>query len=60
LRLNRINTVFAGTLTGILSGYQFTQGFAAANMSRLRAEVAAAQEAKRKAAVSEGDHTPQF
>jgi len=27
-------------------------------MSRLRAEVAAAQEAKRKAAVSEGDHTP--
>ncbi|KAH8988228.1 hypothetical protein EDB92DRAFT_1948160 [Lactarius akahatsu] len=35
-------------VTGILSGYQFTQGFAAANMSRLRAEVAAAQEAKRK------------
>jgi len=35
----------------------FTQGFAASNMSRLRAEVAAAQ---RKAVASGGDHTPQF
>ena len=43
-----------------MSGYQFTQGFAAANMSRLRAEVAAAaQEANRKAPSSEGNHTPQ-
>ncbi|KAH9075683.1 hypothetical protein EDB83DRAFT_1805654 [Lactarius deliciosus] len=47
--LSRNKTFIAGTITGILSGYQFTQGFAAANMSRLRAEVAAAQEeAKRK------------
>jgi hypothetical protein len=43
-----------------MSGYQFTQGFAAANMSRLRVEVAAAQEANRKAASSEGNYTPQF
>jgi hypothetical protein len=43
----------------MISGYQFTQGFTAANMSRLRAEVAAAQEANRNAA-SEGNHTPQF
>ena len=42
-----------------MSGYQFTQGFAAANMSRLRAEVAAAREANRNAA-SEGNHTPHF
>ncbi|KAH9043867.1 hypothetical protein EDB85DRAFT_2138550 [Lactarius pseudohatsudake] len=48
LGLSRNKTFIAGTITGILSGYQFTQGFAAANMSRLRAEVAAAQEAKRK------------
>ncbi|KAN0121445.1 hypothetical protein V8E52_003341 [Russula decolorans] len=48
-------------VSGILSGYQFTQGFAAANMSRLRAEVAAAaQEANREAVSSEGNHTPQF
>ncbi|KAI9445575.1 hypothetical protein H4582DRAFT_937898 [Lactarius indigo] len=46
LGLSRNKTFIAGTITGILSGYQFTQGFAAANMSRLRAEVAAAQEAK--------------
>lgn len=45
------------SVAGILSGYQFTQGFAAANMSRLRAEVAAAQEAKRNAAASVGEHT---
>jgi hypothetical protein len=43
----------------MLSGYQFTQGFAAANMSRLRAEVAMAQEADRKTAVLEGEHTTQ-
>ncbi|KAH9964594.1 hypothetical protein BC827DRAFT_944510 [Russula dissimulans] len=60
LGLSRTKTYVAGTISGILSGYQFTQGFAASNMSRLRAEVAAAQEAKRKAAPSEGDHTPQF
>ncbi|KAI0286645.1 hypothetical protein BGY98DRAFT_929790 [Russula aff. rugulosa BPL654] len=48
LGLSRTNTFIAGTISGILSGYQFTQGFAAANMSRLRAEVAAAaQEANR-------------
>jgi hypothetical protein len=41
----------------MLSGYQFTQGFAAANMSRLR--VAIAQEANRKTAVLEGEHTTQ-
>ncbi|KAI0294800.1 hypothetical protein BC826DRAFT_1104544 [Russula brevipes] len=62
LGLNRMKTVIAGTISGVLSGYQFTQGFTAANMSRLRAEVAAAQEAKHQAAASasEGDHTPQF
>jgi hypothetical protein len=43
----------------MLSGYQFTQGFAAANMSRLRAEVAIAQEANRKTAVLEGEHRTQ-
>jgi hypothetical protein len=48
------------SVTGILSGYQFAQGFATANMSRLRAEVAAAQEANRKASASEGEHTAQF
>jgi len=48
---------FYPSVSGILSGYQFTQGFAASNMSRLRAEVAAAQ---RKAVASGGDHTPQF
>ncbi|KAI0248100.1 hypothetical protein BJV78DRAFT_1156769 [Lactifluus subvellereus] len=46
LGLSRRNTLVAGIIAGILSGYQFTQGFTAANMSRLRAEVAAAQEAK--------------
>ncbi|KAI9509874.1 hypothetical protein F5148DRAFT_1282527 [Russula earlei] len=59
LGLSRTNTYIAGTITGILSGYQFTQGFAASNMSRLRAEVAAAaQKAKRKTATSEGDDAP--
>ncbi|KAF8480819.1 hypothetical protein DFH94DRAFT_430094 [Russula ochroleuca] len=47
LGLSRINVFIAGTVSGIMSGYQFTQGFAAANMSRLRVEVAAAQEANR-------------
>jgi hypothetical protein len=52
---------FLPPVSGILSGYQFTQGFAAANMSRLRAEVAAAaQEANRPADSSEGSHSPQF
>ncbi|KAI0005348.1 hypothetical protein BJV74DRAFT_880623 [Russula compacta] len=60
LGLSRTNTWIAGSVTGILSGYQFTQGFTAANMSRLRAEVAAAREAKRQTAASEGDHTPQL
>ncbi len=35
----------------MLSGYQFTQGFAAANLSRLRAEVAA-PETKREAVIA--------
>jgi len=45
LGLCRNKTFIAGTITGILSGYQFTQGFTAANMSRLRAEVAAHRKA---------------
>ncbi|KAI0271678.1 hypothetical protein BC834DRAFT_967118 [Gloeopeniophorella convolvens] len=58
LGLSKTKTYTAGILTGIASGYQFSQGFAAANMSRLRAEVAA-QEARRNAIV-EDEHATQF
>lgn len=39
--LNRNKAIVAGLATGILAGYEFTQGFLASNMSILRAEVAA-------------------
>ncbi|KAI9059546.1 hypothetical protein FKP32DRAFT_1579474 [Trametes sanguinea] len=39
-RLNRNATILCGVLTGVVSGYQFTQGFIAANMARLQQEKA--------------------
>lgn len=42
----------------MLSGYQFTQGFATANMSRLRAEVAAHEASRKAVAASEGELQP--
>ncbi|KAH0838691.1 hypothetical protein J3R83DRAFT_7019, partial [Lanmaoa asiatica] len=33
--LNRNKTIFCGVLTGVLSGYFFTQAFEASNMSRI-------------------------
>ncbi|KAH7906955.1 hypothetical protein BJ138DRAFT_991570, partial [Hygrophoropsis aurantiaca] len=33
---NRNKTIFCGVLTGLLSGYFFTQAFLSSNMSRLR------------------------
>ncbi|EMD41467.1 hypothetical protein CERSUDRAFT_90034 [Gelatoporia subvermispora B] len=37
-RFNRNTTILCGVVTGVLSGYQFTQGFYASNVARLRAE----------------------
>ncbi|TBU26327.1 hypothetical protein BD311DRAFT_779682 [Dichomitus squalens] len=39
-RLNRNATILCGVVTGIVSGYQFTQGFLATNLARLDAEKA--------------------
>ncbi|KAI8983310.1 hypothetical protein BD414DRAFT_78382 [Trametes punicea] len=39
-RLNRNATILCGAVTGIISGYQFTQGFLAANLARLEQEKA--------------------
>ncbi|KAI0327294.1 hypothetical protein GY45DRAFT_1327773 [Cubamyces sp. BRFM 1775] len=39
-RLNRNATILCGLVTGIVSGYQFTQGFLAANLARLEQEKA--------------------
>ncbi|KAI0666198.1 hypothetical protein C8Q78DRAFT_1083142 [Trametes maxima] len=39
-RLNRNATVLCGVVTGVISGYQFTQGFLAANIARLEKEKA--------------------
>ncbi|KAI0367467.1 hypothetical protein BV20DRAFT_950090 [Pilatotrama ljubarskyi] len=39
-RLNRNATILCGIVTGIVSGYQFTQGFLAANIARLEQEKA--------------------
>ncbi|KAM5534382.1 hypothetical protein V8D89_011975 [Ganoderma adspersum] len=39
-RLNRNATILCGVATGIISGYQFTQGFLATNIARLDAEKA--------------------
>ncbi|RPD58498.1 hypothetical protein L226DRAFT_527798 [Lentinus tigrinus ALCF2SS1-7] len=39
-RLNRNATILCGVVTGIVSGYQFTQGFLATNIARLEAEKA--------------------
>ncbi|KAI0762519.1 hypothetical protein C8Q74DRAFT_1206354 [Fomes fomentarius] len=39
-RLDRKATILCGLVTGIVSGYQFTQGFLATNMARLEAEQA--------------------
>ncbi|KAI0358893.1 hypothetical protein OH77DRAFT_1396232 [Trametes cingulata] len=39
-RLNRNATILCGVVTGIVSGYQFTQGFVAANIARLEQEKA--------------------
>ncbi|KAI0757465.1 hypothetical protein C8Q80DRAFT_1216093 [Daedaleopsis nitida] len=39
-RLNRNATILCGVATGIVSGYQFTQGFLATNIARLHAEKA--------------------
>ncbi|KAA1468361.1 hypothetical protein DENSPDRAFT_878047 [Dentipellis sp. KUC8613] len=43
MKLGQNKAIVAGIATGILSGYHFTQGFLASNMSILRAEVAAQQ-----------------
>ncbi|OCH94173.1 hypothetical protein OBBRIDRAFT_789521 [Obba rivulosa] len=37
-RFNRNTTIICGVVTGVLSGYQFTQAFYASNIARLRAE----------------------
>ncbi|OJA21093.1 hypothetical protein AZE42_07731 [Rhizopogon vesiculosus] len=34
----RNKTIFCGALTGLLSGYFFTQAFLASNMARLRSQ----------------------
>ncbi|KAI0761632.1 hypothetical protein BD413DRAFT_237314 [Trametes elegans] len=39
-RLNRNAIILCGVVTGVVSGYQFTQGFLAANMIRLEQEKA--------------------
>lgn len=40
-KLSRNSSIFAGVLTAALSGYYFSEGFMAANLSRARAEVSA-------------------
>ncbi|KAH7925694.1 hypothetical protein BV22DRAFT_1010721, partial [Leucogyrophana mollusca] len=35
---NRNKTIFCGVLTGLLSGYFFTQAFLSSNMSRLKSQ----------------------
>ncbi|KAI0638917.1 hypothetical protein C8Q77DRAFT_1213647 [Trametes polyzona] len=39
-RLNRNATILCAAVTGVVSGYQFTQGFLAANIARLEQEKA--------------------
>ncbi|KAI0825284.1 hypothetical protein BC628DRAFT_1320631, partial [Trametes gibbosa] len=39
-RLNRNATILCGVVTGVVSGYQFTQGFLAANVARVEQEQA--------------------
>ncbi|OJT08514.1 hypothetical protein TRAPUB_588 [Trametes pubescens] len=39
-RLNRNATILCGVATGVISGYQFTQGFLLANIARLEQEKA--------------------
>ncbi|KAI0318006.1 hypothetical protein OF83DRAFT_73145 [Amylostereum chailletii] len=39
--LNRNRTLLAAVATGVLAGYNFTQGFLASNLSQLRAEATA-------------------
>ncbi|KAH9850618.1 hypothetical protein C2E23DRAFT_734717, partial [Lenzites betulinus] len=39
-RLNRNATIMCGVVTGVVSGYQFTQGFLAANVARVEQEQA--------------------
>lgn len=50
-RFNRNTTIICGIVTGVLSGYQFTQGFHASNLALLRAEHA-------KQRSSENNFTP--
>lgn len=39
-RFNKNTTIVCGIMTGVLSGYQFTQAFLSSNLARLRAELA--------------------
>ncbi|KAH8101408.1 hypothetical protein BXZ70DRAFT_932959 [Cristinia sonorae] len=39
-RFNRNTTIVCGALTGILAGYQFTQGFLSSNLAHWEAEQA--------------------
>ncbi|PCH33181.1 hypothetical protein WOLCODRAFT_147291 [Wolfiporia cocos MD-104 SS10] len=45
-RFNRNTTIVCGGVTGVLSGYQFYQGFLASNLARLRAEQAKRQQSE--------------
>ncbi|KAL6301035.1 hypothetical protein BKA93DRAFT_739458 [Sparassis latifolia] len=42
-RFNRNTTILCGIVTGVLSGYQFTQAFLSSNLARLKAEHAKRQ-----------------
>ncbi|KZV77445.1 hypothetical protein PENSPDRAFT_1558 [Peniophora sp. CONT] len=43
LRLPRNQAILSAVATGVGAGYFFTQGFVVANLSKLRAEIAAAR-----------------
>ncbi|VDB86538.1 unnamed protein product [Peniophora sp. CBMAI 1063] len=43
LRLPRNHMILSAAATGVGAGYYFTQGFVAANLSKLRAEIAASR-----------------
>jgi len=47
------DTTYLQIVTGVLSGYQFTQSFLVSNMSQLRAEVAAHQVRRRASGLSD-------
>ncbi|KZT09060.1 uncharacterized protein LAESUDRAFT_675645 [Laetiporus sulphureus 93-53] len=53
-RFNRNTTIACGALTGVLSGWQFTQGFTLSNIALARAK----QQARREAESGDAESVP--